>query len=352
MPRRTLPLLVLCLTAGAAAGAAVQWNDVLKQPAEWYATAGARAVATQMLYYQSPEGGWPTDVDTTQPPSEKFLALKPSARAPTIDDGATTTPLRVFALIISATHDAELRAAFERGFDYLLAAQYPSGGWPQYFPLKPGYYSHITYNDNAMVNVLTLLRDTAEGREPFAFVDEARRTRAAAAVAKGIACILRTQVKRADRLTAWCAQHDETTFIPAPARNFEPASLSGMETVGIARFLMAVEQPSPDIIAAVEGAVAWLETVRVKGLKVENFTGADGKRDRRVVADPAAPDLWARFYELGTDRPVFLGRDKVVRYDYNEVERERRTGYGYLGNWPADLLAKDYPRWRAKHKLP
>ncbi len=344
-------LLLLALLPAMMAGA-VRWNDVLRQPAEWYATPEARGVAASMLLYQSPEGGWPTDVDTTQPPSEKFLALKPSARAPTIDDGATTTPLRHFALVITATPDAELRAAFERGFDYLLAAQYPSGGWPQYFPLKPGYYSHITYNDNAMVNVLTLLRDTAEGRAPFAFVDGARRSRAAAAVAKGIACILRTQVKRADRLTAWCAQHGETTFAPAPARNFEPASLSGMETVGITRFLMAVEQPSPEIIAAVEGAAAWLESVRVKGLKVENFTGADGKRDRRVVADPAAPDLWARFYELGTDRPVFLGRDKVVRYDYNEVERERRTGYGYLGNWPADLLAKDYPRWRARHKRP
>jgi PelA/Pel-15E family pectate lyase len=344
-------LMLLALLPAVMAGA-VRWNDVLRQPAEWYATPGARAVAAQMLYYQSPVGGWPTDVDTTQPPSEKFLALKLSSRAPTIDDGATTTPLRVFALVITATNDAELRAAFDRGFDYLLAAQYPSGGWPQYFPLKPGYSAHITYNDNAMVNVLTLLRDTAEGRAPFAFVDEARRARAAAAVAKGLACILRTQVKRADRLTAWCAQHDETTFAPAPARNFEPASLSGMETVGITRFLMAVEKPSPEIIAAVEGAVAWLETVRVKGLKVEGFTGADGKRDRRVVADAAAPDLWARFYELGTDRPVFLGRDKIVRYDYNEVERERRVGYGYLGEWPATLLGKDYPRWREKNKLP
>jgi hypothetical protein len=37
-----------------------------------------------------------------------------------------------------------------------------------------------------------------------------------------------------------------------------------------------------------------------------------------------------------------------VHYDYNKIERERRVGYDYLGNWPVRLLAKDYPRWRAQ----
>ena len=70
------------------------------------------------------------------------------------------------------------------------------------------------------------------------------------------------------------------------------------------------------------------------------------------MADPAAAPLWARFYELETDKPIFLGRDKVVRYDFNAIEQERRAGYVYLSDWPANLLAQDYPRWRAKHQLP
>ncbi len=353
MSRRTLPLLVLYLTAGAAAGAAVRWNDILKQPPEWYASAEARAVATSLLQYQTREGGWPKNTDMTAPPSAEFLAGdKFDHRAPTIDNKATTTQLEYLAHVITATNDAALRAAFERGFDYLLAAQYPSGGWPQYFPLIKGYYTHITYNDNAMVNVLTLLRDVAEGTAPHGFVDTDRRARAAAAVEKAVACILRTQVRQDGKLTAWCAQHDETTFAPAWARNFEPPTLSGAESVGLTRFLMGIKKPSPEIIAAVEGAVQWFEAVQIRGLRVENFTAADGKRDNRAVADPAAPVTWARFYELGTNRPVFTGRDKVIRYDFNEIERERRTGYGYLGDWPANLLAKDYPRWRARNKLP
>ena len=351
---RALPvwLLATALLLPLAVSAQVRWRNVLRQPAEWYASTEARAVAASMLRYQSSEGGWPTDVDPTVPPTERFLALQPSARAPTIDDGATTTPLRHFALVITATNDAELRAAFERGFDYLLAAQQPHGGWPQYFPLRPDYHSHITYNDDAMVEVLELLRDAAAGKAPFAFLDENRRARTAAAVERGISCILRTQVKQNNRLTAWCAQHDENTFAPAWARNFEPPSLSGMESVGLVRFLMSVKGPTPEIIAAIEGAVMWLESVPIHGLRVVDSTGADGKKERLTVADPVAPPLWARFYELGTNRAVFTGRDMVIRYEFSAIERERRAGYNYYGDWPARLLAKDYPRWRDKNQRP
>jgi PelA/Pel-15E family pectate lyase len=350
-----LPRLILLGLAalGVDAAAAVPWKEINRQPVAWYATAEARALAASIVQYQTPEGGWPKNTDMTLPPSAEFLAeTKFDHRAPTIDNDATITQLELLARVITADGDAALRQHFERGFDYLLAAQYANGGWPQYYPLIPGYYTHITYNDNAMVNVLVVLRDAAAGAAPYAFVDVSRRERAAAAVAKGLACILRTQVKQDGRLTAWCAQHDEETLAPAWARNFEPPSLSGGESAGIMRFLMAIKQPSPEIIAAVEGAAAWFESVRLTGVRVDNTPGTDGKKDRHAVADAAAPILWARFYELGTNRPIFIGRDKVIRYNFNEIERERRTGYAYFGTWPEQLLAKDYPRWRTQNKLP
>jgi len=353
MSLRPLSLMAVWLVTAALASAAVHWSDINDQPAEWYGGSEARAVAASILQYQTQSGGWPKNIDMTQPPTAEFFANhQEDHRAPTIDNGATTTQMNFLARVFSATGDTSSRTAVERGLDYLLAAQYPSGGWPQFFPLIKGYYTHITYNDNAMVNALTVLRQTATGQPPYAFVDAERRARAASSVEKGIACILRTQVKQNDQLTVWCAQHDETTFAPAWARNFEPPTLTAMESVGIIKFLMGVENPSPDIIAAVAGAVKWLESAKIFGLRIDDTPGADGKKDRHAVADPVAPALWARFYELGTNRPVFMGRDKVVHYDYNEIERERRTGYGYLGDWPARLLAKDYPRWRQKHKLP
>ena len=323
----------------------VRWTTaVLRQTPEWYSSTAAREIADNVIRWQSPEGGWPKNTDLAASPSPEALAE--SARhggTNTIDNGATTTPLRFLALMVQATGEPCYRAAFERGFDYLVESQYPSGGWPQYFPLRKGYYSHITYNDDAMINVLIVLRAASAGKPPYDFVDAARRTRAAAAVARGIDCILRTQIKQNGKLTAWCAEHDETTLEPAPARNFEPPSLSGGESVGIVRFLMAIEQPTPEMIAAIEGAVAWFQAVAIHSVRLEEFTGVDGKRDKRVVADPKAGPLWARFYELGTNRPIFTGRDKVIRYAISEIEHERRNGYSYYVTGPASLLGKDYP---------
>jgi PelA/Pel-15E family pectate lyase len=321
----------------------IRWGpDVLRQKSEWYGSAEARAVADSVLQYQSRVGAWPKNTDLVKPPAtpEALAEINRSGVADTIDNDATTLPMQFLALMVQATRETRYRAAFERGVDYLLAAQYPNGGWPQFFPLREGYYSHITYNDNAMVNVLTVLRDAAAGKPPYTFVDEARRAKARAAVARGVDIILRTQVKRDGKLTVWCAQHDEKTLAPAWARAYEPPSLSGSESVGIVRFLIEIEQPAPAVTAAIDGAVAWFRSVAIHGLRLEEFTGADGRKDRRVVADPAAAPLWARFYELGTNRPMFLGRDSVVRYAYGEIEYERRNGYAYYGTWPASLLAQ------------
>ena len=49
---------------------------------------------------------------------------------------------------------------------------------------------------------------------------------------------------------------------------------------------------------------------------------------------------------------MFLGRDSVVHRTLAEIEYERRNGYAYYGEWPARLLETEYPRWRAKQRLP
>ena len=71
-------------------------------------------------------------------------------------------------------------------------------------------------------------------------------------------------------------------------------------------------------------------------------------RDKRLVADPSAPPLWARFYTLDTNRPLFCDRDGVARPALSDIGYERRNGYAWLGAWPQPLLDKEYPAWRAK----
>lgn len=345
--------LVLAISVPAAEST-LRWSGaLLKQKPEWYATADARRAADAVLRYQSQFGAWPKNTDLLTPATPAALAeVEKGGKANTIDNNATTVPMRFLALVYHGSPDEKYRTAVFRGVDYLLASQYPNGGFPQFFPLRAGYYSRITYNDGAMVNVLETLRDIAEGQAPYGFVDAGRRAQAAAAVARGIDCILKTQIRQDGVLTAWCAQHDEKTLEPAWARAYEPPSLSGSESVGIVDFLMSIENPTPEIIAAVKGAVTWLEKVTMRGVRLDSVKRADGRTERMLAKDPAAPPLWARFYELGTHRPLYLDRDSVFRYDFAEIGYERRSGYGYHGTWPANLLAKDYPRWRAKHRLP
>jgi PelA/Pel-15E family pectate lyase len=159
-------------------------------------------------------------------------------------------------------------------------------------------------------------------------------------------------VRVAGRPTAWCAQHDAVTLEPRPARRFEPVSLSGRESVEIVEYLM--EEQGPGVAEAVEGAVAWLRDARIEGRRVERVPAPElpGGFDVVVRDDPQAPPLWARFYEIGTNRPMFLGRDGVVRATLAEIEPERRTGYSWLGPYAADLLARRYPAWRIRAGAP
>jgi hypothetical protein len=153
--------------------------------------------------------------------------------------------------------------------------------------------------------------------------------------------------------TGWCQQHDEKTFEPRPGRTFELASICPEDTTATIEFLMRLKRPSAEVVQATEAAVEWLKTVKLSGIRVQKITAPTEEFlrhtadfDMVVVRDPQAPPLWARHYEIGTNRPVFAGRDGVRRYAFYEIERERRTGTRWYGTWPQKLIEKEYPRWR------
>lgn len=160
---------------------------------------------------------------------------------------------------------------------------------------------------------------------------------------KGIGCILKTQIRVDGKPTVWCAQHDEHTFAPAPARAYELASFSGAESASIVALLMSIPHPSPEIVAAVKGAVAWFETHAVKDIRVKRVPDGSPKGDARVVSAPGNV-LWARFYDLETGKPFFCGRDGVKHATLAEIEKERRGGYSWYTNAPQRVLDR-YAKW-------
>jgi PelA/Pel-15E family pectate lyase len=348
------PVTVDCsLASSAAAPVQVAWDDVNDQAAAWYATPEALTIAENVLYYQNADRGWPKNIDMTT-----RTAVRGDESM--IDNDATTTQIDFLARVYTATGCSSYGDAARNGIADLLDAQYDNGGWPQRFPNPTGYAAHITYNDNAMVHVLEQLRSVAAQSDRFAFVDAAVASNASAAVERGIGCILATQVVRDGARVGWCAQHDAVPLAPAQARTYELPSLSGSEGAALFTFLMSIDQPSAEVRAAVKGAAAWFEAVQITGVRIQRTTDATQPtgEDRVLVQDAAAPPLWARFYELGTDRPIFSSRCETPectadpffqrRYSLAEIENERRVGYAWYGTWPARALSTTYPAWRAR----
>ena len=336
-----------------------RWASFAKNAKDaFFTTAEAARIGDNLLFYQHATGGWPKNMQLQDPLTDssrkRIGELKDGKRYATIDNKATTTEIVYLSRLYNATKDAKYRDAALRGFGYLFEAQYDNGGWPQFYPLPKGYYTHITYNDDAMVNVLKLMRDAAKGKAPFTYLPDSVRAKAKAALDKGVSCILKTQVVQDGRKTVWCAQHDENTLQPANARAYELASLSGQESDDIVLFLMSLSKPSMEIRQCVEDAVAWFKKSKITGMRLERYTNAEGKKDTRLV--PCAQDdapcepLWARFYTLEDNRPFFCDRDGVKRYSLSEIGYERRNGYSWYNSDGVDVL-KRYETWRQKYGI-
>lgn len=332
-------LLLTLLIAGSLSGSfAARVADHLNHPQDWYKTSQAREIGRTILSWQCDDGDWPKNTDTVSAPAPSNSPPQASSRSGTFDNGATTGELRYLAHLYSATSDESFKAAFLKGLNLILKAQYPNGGWPQSFPPGAGYARHITFNDDTFVRLAEFIRDAGS----LDFVPEETRQKCKQAFDRSIDCILRAQIKVKDQLTVWCAQHDEVTLEPRPARTYELVSLSGAESARLLRFLMNLENPSPETRRAIEAGVNWFQKTKLTGIRQLRENG-----ERKIIRDDSAPPLWARFYEIETNRPIFSGRDGIKRYSIDQIEPERRNGYAWYGNW-GEAVFQDYAQWRKK----
>lgn len=305
-------------TAKHTAALALETKDAPPKPAP---SAGNQTLtpdlAETVLSYQLPCGGWSKAVSYRQGPRKPGTQWTsqedPWHYAGTFDNRATTSELRFLATIGT---DAA-KAALRRGVEYVLEAQFPNGGWPQTYPLEGGYHDFITLNDSSMIRVLEFLQEVADGRIPYPHPEHAR-----AAVERGNACLLRLQIKS----TVWCAQYDALSLAAAHARIFEPASLSGGESVEVVRYLMKLPK-TPEHTKVIESALAWFASAKT-------FTTDDKPQ-------------WGRFYDLKKQQPIFVGKTDGRTYEAYEAMREKNPGgYDYLTTKPADLIGKWATRWR------
>ena len=297
--------------------------------------------ATNAITWQLNNGGWDKDLDThTAKPYTGTTDAgkitngwkKNNQPLGTIDNDGTYSEMRLIAEAYEISSDKKFKTSFDKGIAFLKNLQYPTGGFAQVYPRRGNYSDYVTFNDNAMVNVLKLLQDIAQNKTPFKkIVNDSERQNCAQMVEKAVGYIIKAQITVQGEKAAWCAQHDPTDYSPKGARAYELPSVSGSESVSIIQFLLT-QKNNAEALAAAESARAWLVKHRIENMTYNKrnppnfFTKAQGKY------------CWYRFYSLEDGRGFYCTREGKVYYDINEfyaADSERATGYDWAGTWLA-----------------
>lgn len=299
--------------------------------------------ADNYLSWQMDNGGWDKGVDK-QAVSTWTEGMKKNQSSGwtgqggvligTIDNDATYTQMQHIAAVYREVPDEKYKESVLKGLDFIFNLQYESGGFAQVYPRRGNYSDHVTFNDNAMINVLIMLEKMRDRSYPFDsdIIPDEYITKIDESINKAVDFILKAQIESNGRLTAWCAQHDPVTYAPRGARAYELPSISGSESVAIIKFLMNQKQ-TPEIKNAVESAIQWFKDSEVKNMKYI-------KNDPNGVyfVESEGSSLWYRFYDIETNLPIFCDRDGIKKHSITEIGEERRNGYSWSGNYPQKLL--------------
>lgn len=269
----------------------------------------ARDAGRALAWGQRQAGGWDHRADI----SHLISGSRWPARMPghcTFDDNISQGALGFLIELDDVIEEPWLSESIELGLDHLLESQYENGAWPQWYPLRGGYHDYYTFNDNT-INDCIRVALLAHGRY--------RRRRCLAAAIRGGEFIIESQGQKPQ--AGWAQQYSPDKR-PAAARSFEPAAMCSAVTARNIRTLMRLHLSTGDtrFLAPIPGALQWLSESRL----------ADG--------------TWSRFYEIGTNRPIYGDRDGRVHYELGEISEERRKGYTWRGTWGIERLQRDYER--------
>jgi len=350
--------------------------------------------------YQNDDGGWGKTNTAYDLLDDTFATLCNPAHS-TFDNGTTHGHMKYLAAVLRlakenptafAGYETQLttiETGFWKSVKYITNAQNSVGGWPQYYPYGVGYFKNITFNDNAMPNVMAVVYalTNASGLSDSALCNDFAwaRTEIAAQVNPDIISLgitnasiqslwddglnftLNAQVKVGGVTTGWSQQYDPKTGKPIGGRAFELSSVSTSESNSVLKVLANIKNPSTEVKAAINGYVSWVQTIGITGYNVYTINDRTRElgKDKLLVADGSSTKLFGRFYGLDTTGAyygldlsnklttsnfyeVFSGRDGIARTTLNGASSERRIGYTYLsGGFGTDPIST-YNTWNTK----
>lgn len=304
----------------------------------------ARDVGRALVGGQLESGGWAAviELDPERRQSWRYRRAPAgdsgSRNRSSYDDDTTQAALRFLLALdrvnrragVPDASAAAVRDALDYGLTKLLEAQYPNGAWPQQYdgdgatrhagdhpiltatiPSRIPAYSAQPYralytlNDGAHTGLMHVLLDAYEALHERRYLD---------AAVHGGDFLLRAQLPPPQ--AGWAEQYDRA-MAPAWARAFEPPAVSARETVRAGQALLR--------LAAITGTAAYRDAV--------------GAALEWLARSKVAPDRWARFYALGTNRPIFGDRDGRIHFAITQISAERRVGYQWYGEFGVTALA-------------
>lgn len=308
-------------------------------------------IANNLLAYQNADGGWPKNIDwlCTIPIDSVKGNLDVRYRQSTYDNRNVYPQIEYLSAVYLQTGIEKYRTAAEKGFRYILNTEYPNGGW------RGWDADVITFNDDVMTGIMELLLDVKYEDANYEWLQPELRKELMDAFVRGLKVILKCQVTISGQKTAWCQQHDFSSYLPVQGRAYEHPSVTARESCDIISFLMRIENPDSAIYHAIQSSVKWLNNAKIQGYRYGNFPIEERPYhettinfDREFVPDSNARSVWARYYDLQHGKPFLSLRNGEIVYDLNDISFDRRVGYEWYGFWPEAVL-KAYPSWKAKH---
>lgn len=293
-----------------------------------YYLEAAQETAESLLYGQLESGGWTNSIDfNPRGETAQYRNGKGKGRNySTLDDGITQAALRCLARVDQALEfkNQELHDATLAAIDALLAAQFPNGAFPQVWSgavqdqpiVKARFPDYDWRTENRIKEYWNLytLNDDLSGRVATALLDLAavyRDPRCQAALVKLGDFIVLAQLP--DPQPAWAQQYDYD-MRPVWARKFEPPAVTGRESQDAIATLMTVFEQTGDkkYLVPIPRALAYLQASLLP----------DGRL--------------ARYYELQTNKPLYMTKDYKLTHDDSDVPQH----YG----WKVASNLKDLER--------
>ena len=280
----------------------------------------ARKAGDLLIAGQLPDGGFTEELRSTE------AGVKPVGNQGVLEDHTTDRATELLLELFDATGDKKYLAAGRKAVDFLIKAQYPSGAFPQRYPINQqsltGPYSRLyTINDGAtsdpILRLISFYRRSGEQK----YLDAAKR-----AGDWLISAVL------PEPTPGWAEQYDLNNK-PAKARSFEPPGTGAEATVLSIQALIELYLATDDkkYLGPVPKAVKWLESIRV---------GKEGK--------------CFRLYDMKSGKAIFVDRKSgKIYHDVLEVPVPEQSRW-YMGPYfkePPAAAVSEIEIWRRLEEM-